>query len=102
MPFVGEFPDPDPLRGAIEAAHRADETARLEALLGDAAMDAAALQRVADTARGLVEEMRRRRTGFAGLDEFLANTGCPTPKAWCSCAWRRRCCASPTPKRQTA
>ena len=75
MPFVGEFPDADPLRGAIEAAYRADETARLEALLGDAAMDAAALQRVADTARGLVEEMRRRRTGFAGLDDFLAEYG---------------------------
>ncbi len=75
MPFVGEFPDADPLRGAIEAAHRADETARLEALLGDAAMDAAALQRVADTARGLVEKMRRRRTGFAGLDDFLGEYG---------------------------
>jgi len=75
MPFIGTFPDPDPLRGAIEAAHRADEAARLEALLGDAAMDAAALQRVADTARGLVEKMRRRRTGFAGLDDFLGEYG---------------------------
>ena len=61
MPFVGEFPDADPLRGAIEAAYRADEAARLEALLGDAAMDAAAVQRVADTARGLVEKMRPPR-----------------------------------------
>ncbi len=60
MPFVGEFPDADPLRGAIEAAYRADETARVEALLGDAAMDAAALQRVADTARGLVDGQRGR------------------------------------------
>ncbi len=75
MTFVGTFPDPDPLRGAIEAAHRADETVRVEALLGDAAMDAKARRRIAETARGLVEEMRRRRTGFVGLDDFLNEYG---------------------------
>ena len=55
MPFVGEFPDPDPLRGAIEAAHRADETPKLYA----STMVAGAVREICD----LVMEARTASGG---------------------------------------
>jgi RHH-type proline utilization regulon transcriptional repressor/proline dehydrogenase/delta 1-pyrroline-5-carboxylate dehydrogenase len=69
------FPHPPPapsaLRAAIAAAHLADETACVERLLIEAALDTAALQRVDGMARQLVTAVRRKPLPFGGLDGFL-------------------------------
>ncbi len=71
MTLVGEFPEPSPLRRAIEEAALADETACLEALLAEAAPDQGMAKRIDATARRLVEEMRRREVAKGGLDAFM-------------------------------
>ncbi len=71
MTFVGQFPEPDGLRAAVERAHRADEAETVRRLLEEAAMDAAASARVQAMAADLVEEMRRRGRGAGGLDAFM-------------------------------
>jgi RHH-type proline utilization regulon transcriptional repressor/proline dehydrogenase/delta 1-pyrroline-5-carboxylate dehydrogenase len=71
------FPDPetvvsrDPLRAAIAAAYRMDETARVEQLLAELDLPADQLDRIAETARRLVVEVRARRVGAGGIDAFL-------------------------------
>ncbi len=69
------FPHPPPapsaLRAAVAAAHLADETACVERLLREAALDAGALQRVDGMARQLVAAVRRKPLPFGGLDGFL-------------------------------
>ncbi len=70
MTFIGDFPEPPPLRRAIEAACRADETACLDAVLAEAAFDDAARGRIAATARRLVEGMRGG-TRVGTLDAFM-------------------------------
>ncbi len=71
MSFIGEFPDPDPLWRDIEAATRADETARVNALLMEIPLDDKGRRRIAKTARRLVEKIRRRGGGQGGLDALL-------------------------------
>jgi RHH-type proline utilization regulon transcriptional repressor/proline dehydrogenase/delta 1-pyrroline-5-carboxylate dehydrogenase len=71
MIFAEPLPSPDPLRAAIRALHRADETACVEELLRRAALPSDALDRVADTARRLVRAVRHRRHRQGGLDAFL-------------------------------
>jgi RHH-type proline utilization regulon transcriptional repressor/proline dehydrogenase/delta 1-pyrroline-5-carboxylate dehydrogenase len=64
-------PSPGPLRAAILAAYREDETVVVERLLAAAEFTPQALDRVAERARGLVVEVRRQRLGKGGLDAFL-------------------------------
>ncbi len=62
---------PSPLRAAIRAAHRQTETAAVETALALAQPDAAALDRIAATARELVARVRAGRVGKGGIDAFL-------------------------------
>ena len=71
MRFIGDFPDPPPLRRAIEEARRADETAVLEPLLGEATLPPKVQARIAKTARRLVEDFRNKGAGHGPLDAFL-------------------------------
>ncbi len=71
MQFIGDFSDPGSLRRAIEAATCADETECVEALLAEADAGVEVEAAIATTARGLVEEIRRRGAGTGGLDAFL-------------------------------
>ena len=71
MTFFGRFPEPDPLRRAIEGAYRADETACVERLLDEAALPRDARGRIAETAGRLVGEIRRRGARSGGIDAFM-------------------------------
>jgi hypothetical protein len=68
---ASDFPYGDPLRAAISAAYRADETATVESLLPLARLDGAERARTDTVARRLVAAVREGR-GAAGLDAFLA------------------------------
>jgi len=82
MNFV--FADPrapqTPLRTAIGAAHRSDETAAVAAILAEAQFPADATARIAATARRLVETVRRERVGKGGLDAFLHEYALSSPE----------------------
>ena len=67
--------DVDPLRAALRADIRADETEIVRRLVEEAALSEDARERVAQRARGLVEEVRRARVGKGGLDAFLHEFG---------------------------
>ncbi|MBI1986407.1 MAG: hypothetical protein HYS64_06990, partial [Rhodospirillales bacterium] len=71
MTLVGDFTQPTALRAAVEAAHRADETTAVRALLDAAALPPEARRRIADTARRLVLAMRQGERRMGGLDAFL-------------------------------
>ncbi len=73
--FVRPPPPPDALRAAIRRAYRADETARVEALLAQAELAPEARERVAARARELVVKVRAGRRGVGGLDVFLQEYG---------------------------
>ncbi len=75
MIFASELPDQSPLRAAVSAAYRADETATVEALLGEAELPADARRRIAEVARALVVKVREQRLGRGGLDSFLNEYG---------------------------
>ncbi|MBM3600438.1 MAG: bifunctional proline dehydrogenase/L-glutamate gamma-semialdehyde dehydrogenase PutA [Alphaproteobacteria bacterium] len=65
-------PDPaDRRRAAIARAYRMDETERVEELLAELDLPAEQLDRIAETARRLVGEVRARRVGAGGIDAFL-------------------------------
>ena len=67
-----EPPSPEtPLRAAIRDAHRLDEAEADSRNLAAAEIPAAARDRIAATARRLVETVRRERLGKGGLDAFL-------------------------------
>ncbi len=78
MIFAEPVPAPSPLRAAIAAHHRADETACVQALLGRVALGPEAKERIAAQARALVEGVRRERVGKGGLDAFLHEYGLST------------------------
>lgn len=63
--------DLSPEREKICAAYRSDETVVIEKLLQDAQLDPSQIDRINNTARKLVTEVRRRRVGKSGLDAFL-------------------------------
>ncbi|NIR58304.1 MAG: bifunctional proline dehydrogenase/L-glutamate gamma-semialdehyde dehydrogenase PutA, partial [Gammaproteobacteria bacterium] len=68
-----EVPDPPgPLRAAVRAAHLADESEHLEALLGSAAWTDEQRARVEARAGELVAKVRARAKESGGLDAFLA------------------------------
>ena len=73
MSFVHRdpLPPPAPLRAAILAAYREDETVVVGRLLAAAEFAPDALDRIAERARSLVVEVRRQRLGKGGLDAFL-------------------------------
>ena len=68
-----ELPPPtDPLRQALRAAYRADETEAVERNLAAAAVSPAMQGRIEAAARRLVVEARKRRHGGGGIDVFLS------------------------------
>jgi RHH-type proline utilization regulon transcriptional repressor/proline dehydrogenase/delta 1-pyrroline-5-carboxylate dehydrogenase len=73
MNFV--FADPEPptslARAAIRTAARLDETAAVTHILAAVEIPPEARDRVAATARRLVEAVRRERVGKGGIDAFL-------------------------------
>lgn len=60
-----------PLRAAITRAYRMDETQCVTNLVNEASFSQPVLNRIAQTARRLVEEVRKQRLGKGGLDAFL-------------------------------
>src|SRR5579862_3577168 len=62
---------PDPLRRAVRAAYRIDETDAVARILAAAESSPAVAARIAITARNLVLEARARRRGKGGLDALL-------------------------------
>ena len=71
MIFASPPPHPDPLRAALRAVYREDETAVVERLLVAAELPAATLDRIAARAHDLVQKVRGARLGQGGLDAFL-------------------------------
>jgi len=69
--FDGVLPVLKPLRVAINELYLVDETSCVNALLGQAKLDAAARQRIQAQATQLVEAVRRNRTAKGGVEEFL-------------------------------
>jgi len=61
----------DPLRQKLCASYRADETTVVRDLLDRLAVSHESQDRIAERARQLVVEVRRRRMGQGGLDAFL-------------------------------
>src|SRR5712691_10179371 len=78
------FPNPVPsqsaLRAAIGAAHRQGEDEAVAAILGAAEIPAESRDRIAATARLLVEAVRRERLGKGGLDAFLQEYALSSPE----------------------
>ena len=71
MIFQTVPPTPLPLRAALRDAYRQTETEAVEAALAVAELDAQALDRVGELARGLVAKVRAGRVGKGGIDAFL-------------------------------
>ena len=71
MLFRDAQPEPEPLRAAIAAAYRADESEIVQALLERARLPHDARERIAERARTLVQEVRRKRLGAGSIDAFL-------------------------------
>src|SRR5271155_3031552 len=73
MDLVFATPPPavGPLRAAIRAHARIDETEAAAELLAAADIPVEALDRIADRARRLVIAVRRERHGKGGIDAFL-------------------------------
>ena len=61
----------NPLRAALHAAYRMDETQCIEERLEQAALSAASLECIEARARDLVKEVRKERLRKSGLDAFL-------------------------------
>src|SRR5205823_12387435 len=78
--FADTSPPEAPLRAAIRDAHRQDETAAVAALLAAADMPLEARERIAATARRLVDTVRRERLGKGGLDAFLHEYALSSPE----------------------
>jgi hypothetical protein len=71
MIFIGDFPEPDPLRVAIQAAKLADETTGVDALHAEADPGVAARRRITKRATPLVEQLRVRAQSLGGLDALM-------------------------------
>ena len=78
--FTAPLPPETRLRAAIRDAHRQDETAAVAALLAAADMPLEARERIAATARRLVDTVRRERLGKGGLDAFLHEYALSSPE----------------------
>ena len=71
MLFRETLAEPDSLRAEIRSTHLADETAVVDRLLDEARLSHDALDRIAERARALVVEVRRRRHGTSSIDAFM-------------------------------
>ncbi len=71
MPFIGEFPETRGTRAAIQAAHHADETTVVDALIAEADLGEASRRRVAAAATRLVQRIRAEAEAHGGLDAFM-------------------------------
>jgi RHH-type proline utilization regulon transcriptional repressor/proline dehydrogenase/delta 1-pyrroline-5-carboxylate dehydrogenase len=82
MDFVSSEPLPPvtPLGAAIRDAHRLDEAAADRRILAAAESPAELRDRIAATARRLVEAVRRERLGKGGLDAFLHEYALSSPE----------------------
>ncbi|HEY3912608.1 MAG TPA: bifunctional proline dehydrogenase/L-glutamate gamma-semialdehyde dehydrogenase PutA [Stellaceae bacterium] len=69
--FARPLPPASPLRAAIRASTRSEETQAVARILAAAEIPAEARNRIAERARGLVGAVRRDRLGKGGLDAFL-------------------------------
>jgi RHH-type proline utilization regulon transcriptional repressor/proline dehydrogenase/delta 1-pyrroline-5-carboxylate dehydrogenase len=69
-----------PLRAAVRDAHRLDEAEADRRILAAAELPPEARDRIAATARGLVEAVRRERLGKGGLDAFLHEYALSSPE----------------------
>src|SRR3954447_16275785 len=78
--FTTPLPPETRLRAAIRDAHRQDETAADARILMAAGMPLEARERIAATARRLVEAVRRERLGKGGLDAFLHEYALSSPE----------------------
>src|SRR6266550_7437020 len=78
--FTAPLPPEMPLRAAIRDAHRLDEATADAAILAAADMPLETCDRVAMTARRLVETVRRERLGKGGLDAFLHEYALSSPE----------------------
>ena len=68
-----------PLRAAIRASCRIDETEAVARILAAAQIPSAMRDRIADKARGLVAAVRRER-GKGGIDAFMHEYALSTPE----------------------
>ena len=78
--FTAPLPPETRLRAAIRDAHRQDESSADAALLAAADMPLEARERIAATARRLVDTVRRERLGKGGLDAFLHEYALSSPE----------------------
>src|SRR5438094_4826145 len=78
--FANPLPAQSPLRAAIGAAHRRGEAEAVAAILAAAEIPEEARDRIAATARRLVETVRRERLGKGGLDAFLHEYALSSPE----------------------
>ena len=78
--FTDPPPPETPLRAAIRDAHRLDETEADRRILAAAELPPEARDRIAATARRLVETVRRERLGKGGLDAFLHEYALSSPE----------------------
>src|ERR1044071_3367012 len=78
--FADPLPPETPLRAAIRAAHRLEKTEADAHILAAAEIPAEARERIAATARRLVETVRRERLGKGGLDAFLHEYALSSPE----------------------
>ncbi len=74
------LPPAPPLRAAIRASCRIDETDAVERILAAAEVPPAMRDRIADSARNLVAAVRRQRLGKGGIDAFLHEYALSTPE----------------------
>ncbi|HUB95376.1 MAG TPA: bifunctional proline dehydrogenase/L-glutamate gamma-semialdehyde dehydrogenase PutA [Stellaceae bacterium] len=65
-------PEPDPLRAAIRAAYREDESQAVARILAAASIAPPLKAGIATAARKLVAEARTRRQGVGGIEMFLS------------------------------
>ena len=78
MIFEQPLPDRDPLRTALDAHYRADETACVRDLLENVQLSDDGRARIEKTARRLVESVRSAQHGKGGIDAFLHQYGLST------------------------
>src|SRR5258707_9772446 len=78
--FANSLPPHPALRAAIGAAHRRTEDEAVAAILAAAEIPAESRDRIAATARRLVEAVRRERLGKGGLDAFLQEYALSSPE----------------------
>jgi len=78
--FATPPPLPDPLRAAVRAAYRMDETQAVARILAAAALPRDAVERIGKRAHLLVAEARRRRLGKGGIDALLHEYALSTPE----------------------